>query len=296
MQPIHPKSHRLFVWTMAIALAFFVVVWFLLNQFNVFSSIKQIEVTTNNFIVQNLRKDSLTPPPLRGVLSDTREPLTVEGVLDWTNKNRQEDGKQNLTINAKLTEMAEQKLVDLFAKQYFEHESPTGVGPSDLAKQDGYEYIVIGENLALGNFNGDKALVDAWMASPGHRANILNSRYREIGIAVQQGVFEGKNTWIAVQEFGLPVDACPQPSRADKIAIDKIKAEVDALEKTLAKQKAVVDGISLKYGDEYNAKVTEYNVTVKKLNNLVTKLKNTITAYNKQVAAFNACAEVKKTP
>jgi hypothetical protein len=259
------------------------------------SKIKGFEEATNNFFVQTLHSDVLTSPPLRGVFGESQEPLTDGGVLTWTNKNREDAGIDDLTRNITLTKMAQQKLNDLFINQYFEHESPTGVGPGGLAKQVGYDYIVIGENLALGNFNGDKALVDAWMASPGHRANILNTRYREIGIAVGQGVFEGKTTWIAVQEFGLSVSACPQPSKTNKAIIDQSKKDVDTLETSLTRQKNTIDNMDPKFGADYDAGVNEYNVSVHKFNAMVVALKEKISTYNKQVATFNACAEISST-
>jgi uncharacterized protein YkwD len=52
-----------------------------------------------------------------------------------------------------------------------------------LAKKVNYEYVVVGENLAEGDFTSDADLVKGWMDSPGHRANILNTKYEEIGIA-----------------------------------------------------------------------------------------------------------------
>jgi uncharacterized protein YkwD len=295
MEPIHPKTHRTFIWIIAALSVLVVFASILLNQVDFSSKIKSFEETANNFFVQKLHSDSFMPPPLRGVFGEPKEPLTEAGVLLWTNKNRQDVSINNLTQSETLSKMAAQKLGDLFTKQYFEHESPSGVGPSDLAKQNGYDYIVIGENLALGNFDGDKALVDAWMASPGHRANILNTRYHEIGIAVGQGVFEGKNTWIAVQEFGLPITACPQPSVTDKSSIDQTKKNVDALEVSLAAQKKIIDSATIKYGTDYNAYVEKYNISVQKFNAMVLTLKAKISSYNKQVAAFNNCAEVTST-
>jgi len=116
------------------------------------------------------------------------------------------------------------QLDDIFEKQYFAHISPEGLGPSDLAEKSGYEYIMIAENLALGNFKDDNTLVNAWMDSPGHRANILNNRYTEIGVAVGKGFFSESNennkeeiateVWIAVQEFGLPLSSCPKPEES----------------------------------------------------------------------------------
>lgn len=288
------KTRKILIWSISVVLVFVVVV-ILLSQVDFSSKIKGLEEATNNFFVQTLNSDALTPPPLRGVFGEQKEPLTEAGVLLWTNKNREDNAEIDLTQNSVLSKMAKQKLEDMFTNQYFEHESPSGVGPSDLAKQVGYDYIIIGENLALGNFDGDKALVDAWMASPGHRANILNVRYREIGIAVGQGVFEGKKTWVAVQEFGIPITACPQPSSVIKSAIDQAKKDVDKLEVSLTAQKKAIDEASPKYGADYEAMVSKYNASVHKFNALVTSLKDKIANYNKQVSLFNNCADLSST-
>ena len=123
---------------------------------------------------------------------ETTTVLSQNDVIDLTNKARATYGSlPALKENSKLDFSAEKKLQDMFMKQYFEHVSPSGIGVGDLANQISYEYIVIGENLALGNFKDDQALVDAWMASPAHRANILNKHYTEIGVAVGKGTFEG---------------------------------------------------------------------------------------------------------
>jgi uncharacterized protein YkwD len=154
-----------------------------------------------------------TPGPLR-IVSDFingGSNLSKDNVISLTNDHRTENGNlAPLKENIRLNMSAENKLQDMFDKQYFEHVSPKGLGVGDLGEKVGYDYILIGENLAMGNFNSDLALVDAWMASTGHRANILNEHYTEIGVAVGKGTFEGKSVWMAVQHFGTPRDACPK--------------------------------------------------------------------------------------
>jgi uncharacterized protein YkwD len=135
-------------------------------------------------------KNEFYSSPLRSNENNTTAQLDAEGVIALTNQERRNGGVGKLTANTKLTKAAEMKLKDMFDRQYFEHISPDGKGPSYLAQKAGYEYIVIGENLALGNFKNDAALVQAWMDSPGHRENILNYRYSEIGVAVGQGLVQ----------------------------------------------------------------------------------------------------------
>jgi uncharacterized protein YkwD len=268
---------------------------FLSGKFDFSSRIKRIEVATSDFLVQALHTDSLTPPPLRSSLDSSKASLSNEGVFNETNQARISEGLQPLTFNTTLNKIAEQKLRDMFDKQYFEHISPSGKGASDLAKNAGYEYIIIGENLALGNFKDDKTLVDAWLASPGHRANILNNRYKEIGIAVGKDIYEGRTTWIAVQEFGLPISACPSPNPQTKVEIDADKKAIDALEITLSQKKSDIDSMNPQYGPAYNSKVEEYNELVRQYNAQVVALKAKIADYNREVGAFNSCAQVATT-
>ncbi|AKM82666.1 TPA: CAP domain-containing protein [Candidatus Berkelbacteria bacterium] len=140
----------------------------------------------------------------------TLDPIKV---LDWTNKYRADENLLALKTNTVLVTAAQKKTDDMFTNQYFEHVSPTGVSPSDLVSATGYNYKTTGENLALGDFKDEKDLVDAWMASPGHRANILNNEYTEIGIYTGLDTFENRGkTWLAVQEFGKPLPNCKSPN------------------------------------------------------------------------------------
>ena len=80
----------------------------------------------------------------------------------------------------------------------FEHTSPSGVDPGKLVQSYGYDYIVAGENLILGNFSSEKEVVQDWMNSPGHRANILNGSYKRTGVAAYR-TEDGTIYWC--QEF-----------------------------------------------------------------------------------------------
>lgn len=187
-----------------------------------------------DLVLQEIIGSISTPGPLRfdGILLPDVI-LTSDGVFTFTNSERTNDGKKLLVRNTTLDAAAKKKLDDMFARQYFEHESPTGETPSDVLDSVGYSFITTGENLALGNFESDAALVEAWMDSPGHRANILADKFQEIGIAVGRGTFEGRATWLAVQEFGTPTTACPGVNasigdeiEAERLSIDAVDAEL----------------------------------------------------------------------
>lgn len=235
-----------------------------------------------------------TPGALRvinSVLSSNENTkLTHDGIVNWTNKNRTQNGvSRNLKSNTKLDKAAQKKVDDMFENQYFEHDSPSGVGVGDLGKEVGYEYILIGENLALGNFKNDEAIVEAWMNSPGHRANILNTKYTEIGVAVGEGMFEGKKVWLAVQHFGLPRNSCPSIDPSLKSTIDINQKEIDTMQTSLNKMDKEIK--AEKNEEKKSEKIKQYNVLVGKYNNLLNKVKSDISLYNAQVKEFNVCVE-----
>jgi uncharacterized protein YkwD len=225
------------------------------------------------------------------VLSDQQQvtALSVSGIISYTNKERTKLGISYLGLDSKLTHAAESKLQDMFQNQYFEHVSPTGESVSDVAKKAGYEYIVVGENLALGIFGGDDQVVAAWMASPGHKKNILDERYRDIGIAVGQGMYQGRKQWLIVQHFGKPLSSCSLPNEVLKKKIETEKKELGFLEAKITTVKAEVETLT---GDAYTTKATEYNSLVADYNIQLTTLRKDIDDYNISARVFNTCAGI----
>jgi len=260
-----------------------------LYQLKLSLRLPQIEKEIADLLAKETEKIISTPPPLRADKEAPEAFLTQTGVIEETNSQREKYGLPLLNKSSKLNLSAELKLQDMFQNQYFGHQSPGGEGVADLAEKSAYEFLAIGENLALGNFQNDKALVDGWMASPGHRANILSSSYQEIGVAVGKGIFEGKTTWLAVQHFGLPISACPQPDLSLKEEINENQKQILELQGKLAVLDAEIRMTIPKRGEEYNQKVEEYNALVLQYNALVEENKILIDKYNNQVSLFNQC-------
>jgi uncharacterized protein YkwD len=245
-------------------------------------------------ITADIKKQISLAPPLRGVLDGSRYNLTRSGVIGFTNAARKNNGDlPALKENPKLDQVAALRMQDMFKKQYFEHVSPSGEGAQEIADRIAYEYIALGENIALGNFAGDKALVQAWMDSPGHRANILNGKFTQIGVAVGQGNFDGRQVWIGVQVFSRPLSACPQPNVALKTQIESIKAKIAELgiqADTLKKQlQSAPRPRTQADADAYNAKVDSYNAIARSINAQNLELKAAIDEYNAQVERLNSC-------
>ncbi len=236
------------------------------------------------------QKKISAPPPLRAEKESPKAYLTRKGVFDLTNEEREKDGQKPLKENSKLDAAAEKKASDILAKQYFDHVNPDGKGPDYFVSSAGYDYIIIGENLALGNFADDQALIDAWMASPGHRENILQPKFREIGIAVIKGTYEGKPAWVAVQEFGTPLSVCDAPDADLKKDIEKNQSKIEEMAQDLSTQKLEMKNVSPR-DPAYNQMADDYNMKVEKYNSLIVDTKKMVKKYNSQVQGYKDCME-----
>ena len=102
-------------------------------------------------------------------------------VVRLVNQIRQENGLQQLTANWELSRVARYKSQDMKDNRYFSHTSPTYGSPFQMIKAFGISYRTAGENIAKG-YATPQAVVNGWMNSSGHRANILNASYKQIGV------------------------------------------------------------------------------------------------------------------
>jgi uncharacterized protein YkwD len=141
-------------------------------------------------------------------------PLVRAAVLCLINHERAEHSESPLLVNPQLEAAAESHCQELIADDYFAHVSPSGETPVERIEKAGYVPgpsvgYVIGENLAWGTYAlaTPQSIVTAWIASPGHLANILETQYRETGIAivpaVPQSLGEGSPGGTYAQEFGV---------------------------------------------------------------------------------------------
>lgn len=137
---------------------------------------------------------------LSGVLGISTN-ITVEKLVELTNQKRTEQGFSVLTLNNELSKAALLKGQDMFSKNYWAHNAPDGTTPWSFFKQAEYDYIYAGENLARGFTTPDDA-INAWMASPTHKENMLSSNYNEVGFAVLEGNLLGEETVLIVEMFG----------------------------------------------------------------------------------------------
>ncbi len=130
-------------------------------------------------------------------------------LVDLANGSRFGSNLGPLAISPVLEQAAQMKANDMALKSYFAHVSPDGVEPWHWFREAGYKYVYAGENLAV-NFSDSVDVNNAWLNSPTHRANIMNDKFTEIGIATAKGYYKGRETIFVVQMFGRPVKTSTQ--------------------------------------------------------------------------------------
>lgn len=159
------------------------------------------------FLISPLQKQ------FAGVLGVSTSIATNE-LLTITNEERSKQGLSELGLDSELSKAALEKAQDMFVHNYWAHNSPEGKTPWVFMKGSGYEYVYAGENLARG-FSTSNEVVDAWMASPSHRANMLSSNYRDIGFAILDGKLLGEDTTLVVEMFGSKTVTTSQNTEAE---------------------------------------------------------------------------------
>lgn len=144
--------------------------------------------------------------------------ITANDIYLLTNKERDVAKIETLSRNPLLEEAAKSKAQAIFDKQLFAHNFED-TQFYQFADEANYHYVSLGENLAIDYFNPE-SVVKGWLASPKHRANLLNRNFKEIGVAVAQGEINGITTIVVVQLFGTPKDSLvyQQPEYYDQIS------------------------------------------------------------------------------
>jgi len=198
----------------------------------------------NNFRAKSLHTDFLTvylviaflmmlvfkQGNIRDVLGFATD-ISVEKLAQLTNEQRQKNNLPSLSMNSALSLAAQKKAENMFQENYWSHYSPDGKTPWDFILGAGYKYEYAGENLAK-NFLFSNGVVDAWMNSTaGHRENILKREYTEVGYAIVNGILNGEQTTLVVQEFGKPITSSftPPAVQASESIIVPVQPKISAL-------------------------------------------------------------------
>lgn len=166
-------------------------------------SMKQAPNASTNWCIDNslpsgspAEPTPITPTPQTPTTPSPQTTTTTtqfeQQVLQLVNKQRANVGQAALVMEDNLSKMAMVKAQDMYNNNYFDHNSPTYGSPFDMMDKFQITYNSAGENIAKGQTSPEQVMND-WMNSPGHRANILNSGFTKVGIAHYNG------DW--VQEF-----------------------------------------------------------------------------------------------
>ena len=245
-------------------------------------------------VVKEDDRKVITPGPLeiknlQNIGNANSGSITLSGVIDRTNYEREQNSLAGLVESTQLDVSAQTKANDILARQYFEHISPDGKNVSDLVTVAGYSYVRVGENLALGNFKDNVDVLTAWMNSPGHRANILDKSYQDIGVGVAYGTYQGEQVVVVVQHFGRPRSSCPDVNDQIKNSVQDLQIQIKSLAASLEVLKNNID--TARSNGEYvdNTIIDAYNGAVVRYEAMVANSNNLRDTYNSQVKAFNSC-------
>lgn len=176
-----------------------------------------------------------------------KAPVMVSELLSDSNQQRVLNNLAPLKNNQKLAEAAYLKAQDMLAKQYWAHVAPDGTTPWQWFSKVGYNYASAGENLAK-NFSSSAAVTSAWMASPGHRKNVLNPNYSDVGYGVAEGKLDGKATSLVVALYGQPAavavagtsQALNAPSSQDFGPLTRVGVALQSLDPALLGSLALI--------------------------------------------------------
>jgi hypothetical protein len=154
-------------------------------------------------------------------------------VVTLTNEERSDINAQPLRRSATLDAAAKLKAEHMAKNQYFAHFAPDGTTPWHWFDEAGYVYAHAGENLAI-HFTDSDEVVEAWMNSPSHKANIVSGKFTEIGVATAKGTYDGFDTVYVVQLFGTPAIVSPlsTPATLPVVSQAETVAEATVVEST----------------------------------------------------------------
>jgi hypothetical protein len=189
----------------------------------------------------------LAIPPLYNVVSAGQmqvlgyaTSISVTSLFNLTNQQRENNGLPALTLNGQLNSAAQAKANHMFTNDYWAHVAPDGTTPWVFINNAGYSYTTAGENLAK-NFNTSNGVINGWMGSATHKANILSSGYKDVGFAAVNGVLLGEETTLVVAMYGAKAASTPKttapvaktPTKTTPVATKTIE---EPIEKPAAKK------------------------------------------------------------
>lgn len=162
--------------------------------------------------------------------------VTANVLVDLTNESRLAFNEKPLVRSPVLDRAASMKAEDMATVGYFAHDSPSGVTPWHWFREAGYSFLYAGENLAINFIDADEVM-KAWLLSPTHRANLLDVKFKEIGMATVSGVYKDGPSIYVVQMFGTPAKAARsavtvRATTTDETATQDVLSKPEKVEET----------------------------------------------------------------
>src|SRR3989338_1787608 len=153
-------------------------------------------------------------------------------IIELTNNIRVKNQRDPLTVAVKLNQSADAKAADMARYGYFSHTGPNGRGLDYFLKQAGYRYSVAGENLAIG-FSDALLVMKAWERSPIHYNILVDEDFKEVGVGLMSGKYQGEPTIYIAEHFGASdaltrVGDSSSPAVAGKKIVDERWGQIDA--------------------------------------------------------------------
>jgi uncharacterized protein YkwD len=136
--------------------------------------------------------------------------ISISELFSLSNSERTSVGLPAYSLNSTLNQAASAKASNMFEDDYWAHDNPDGTTPWYFIEAAGYSYQSAGENLAKG-FNTSAGVVNGWMNSAPHKANVIDADFVDVGYSVMNGVLQGEETTLVVAMYGLPYVA-PEPT------------------------------------------------------------------------------------
>jgi hypothetical protein len=177
------------------------------------------------------------------------QPKMIDEIITLTNRDRENNNLNPLTINPVLSKAALSRANDMVANNYFSHYGLDGKNPWDWIDREEYPYLNVGENLAMNFLSADSAH-SALMQSPLHKKNILNANYQEIGLAIINGKIDDKDTTILVEIFATKKSETKEPlvleTEPENTAKEEIKQETKNDEIKVLASESIASDIQVK--------------------------------------------------
>lgn len=219
--------------------------------------------------------------------------LTRDNIIWYTNYERVKNNLDPLSTSDSLINSAREKNGDMVTHQYFNHvrDGSPPVGFDTFIDAQNYEFIKIGENLAMGDFSTSAEVVTAWMKSSSHRKNILDPIYHNIGVHIRKGTIDGRMVTLITQHFGDPRSSCPTVNTETKKAIDTLRSRITELQNTINEEQKGVTQFTSIFDPRFDALVENYNKLISVYNQSIKAMGELVNDYNKQVQQYDRCIQ-----